>query len=100
MLDMRDAFFFELYEIMKVDKNVYLLTADHGAFGVNKIQVDLPSQYLNVGIAEQNMMSIAAGLAMSGKIVYVYGIVPFVTMRCLEQINIDIASMNLHVNII
>ena len=100
MLDMRDAFFFELYEIMKEDKNVYLLTADHGAFGVNKIQVDLPSQYLNVGIAEQNMMSIAAGLAMSGKIVYVYGIVPFVTMRCLEQINIDIASMNLHVNII
>ena len=100
MLDMRDAFFFELYEIMKADKNVYLLTADHGAFGVDRIRADLPSQYLNVGIAEQNLMSIASGLALSGKIVYVYGIVNFVTLRCLDQINIDIASMNLHINII
>lgn len=100
MLDMRDAFFFELHEIMRVDKNVYLLTADHGAFGVDKIRTDFPSQYLNVGISEQNMISIASGLALSGKIVYVYGIVNFITLRCLDQINIDIASMNLHVNII
>ena len=100
MLDMRDAFFFELYEIMKVDKNVYLLTADHGAFGIDRIRADLPAQYLNVGIAEQNLMSVASGLALSGKIVYVYGIVNFVTLRCLDQINIDIASMNLHINII
>jgi transketolase len=100
MLDMRDAFFFELHEIMHEDKNVYLLTADHGAFGADRIHADFPNQYLNVGIAEQNLISIAAGLALSGKIVYVYGIVNFVTLRCLDQINIDIASMNLHINII
>ena len=100
MLDMRDAFFFELHEIMRDDKNVYLLTADHGAFGVDRIRADFPYQYLNVGIAEQNLMSTASGLALSGKIVYVYGIVNFVTLRCLDQINIDIASMNLHINII
>jgi len=100
MTDMRDAFFASLYDIIKEDKNVLLLTADHGAFGVRKIQDDFPNQYLNVGIAEQNVMSIASGLTLSGKIIYVYGINNFITLRCLEQIVVDIASMNLHVNIV
>jgi len=97
---MRDAFFNGLYEVIKADKNVMVLTADHGAFGLNRIKEDFPDQYLNMGIAEQNMASVAAGLALSGKIVYIYSIINFVTLRCLEQINIDIASMNLHVNIV
>ncbi|MBU0791697.1 MAG: hypothetical protein KKC55_14700 [Gammaproteobacteria bacterium] len=99
-IDMRDAFFTSLYDVIKEDKNVYLLTADHGAFGVDKIRADFPNQYLNVGIAEQNVINVAAGLALTGKIVYVYGITNFIILRCLEQINIDIASMNLHVNIV
>jgi len=99
-IDMRDAFFNGLYEVIESDKNVIVLTADHGAFGLNRIKEDFPDQYLNIGIAEQNMASVAAGLALSGKIVYIYSIINFVTLRCLEQINIDIASMNLHVNII
>lgn len=99
-MDMRDSFFNGLYKIVSSDKNVIVLTADHGAHGLNKISIDYPKQYFNVGIAEQNMISVAAGLALSGKIVYVYSIINFVTLRCLEQINIDIASMNLHVNII
>lgn len=99
-IDMRDAFFNSLYEIIKIDKDVIVLTADHGAFGLNKIKEDFPNQYINMGIAEQNMASVASGLALSGKIVYIYSIINFVTLRCLEQINIDIASMNLHVNII
>ena len=99
-VDMRDAFFNGLYEVIEADKNVMVLTADHGAFGLNKIKDDFPNQYLNVGIAEQNMVSVAAGLVLSGKIVYIYSIINFVTLRCLEQINVDIASMNLHVNIV
>lgn len=99
-IDMRDVFFNSLYEIISKDKNVIVLTADHGAFGLDQIRKDFPKQYINVGIAEQNMISVAAGLALSGKIVYVYSIINFVTLRCLEQINIDISSMNLHVNII
>ena len=99
-IDMRDAFFNSLYEIISKDKNVIVLTADHGAFGLDQIRKDFPEQYINVGIAEQNMISVAAGLALSGKIVYVYSIINFVTLRCLEQINIDISGMNLHVNII
>ena len=99
-VDMRDAFFKGLYQVIESDKNVMVLTADHGAFGLNRIKEDFPNQYLNVGIAEQNMVSVAAGLALSGKIVYIYSIINFVTLRCLEQINIDIASMNLHINIV
>ena len=99
-VDMRDAFFNSLYEVIEADKNVMVLTADHGAFGLNRIKEDFPDQYLNMGIAEQNMVSVAAGLALSGKIIYIYSIINFVTLRCLEQINIDIASMNLHVNIV
>ena len=98
--DMRDAFFNSLYEIIEVDKDVIVLTADHGAFGLNKIKENFPRQYINIGIAEQNMVSVASGLALSGKVVYIYSIINFVTLRCLEQINIDIASMNLHVNIV
>jgi transketolase len=53
-----------------------------------------------VGIAEQNMISIAAGLALSGKIVYVYAIAPFASLRCYEQIKVDLCCMKLHVNIL
>ena len=99
-IDMRDAFFDKLYEYIAKDKNVLILTADHGAFGLQKIEKDYPSQYYNVGISEQNMISVASGLALTGKKVYVYAINNFVTLRAIEQINIDICSMNLDVNII
>ena len=85
---------------MKLDKNVIVLTADHGAFGLKQIERDLPGQYYNVGIAEQNMICVAAGLATCGKKVYVYAINNFVSLRTIEQINVDICSMNLDVNII
>jgi len=99
-IDMRDAFFDGVYAMALQDNNVIFLTADHTAFSLTKFQRDLPKQYINVGIAEQNMASLAAGLALSGKIVFIYSIVAFVTFRCLEQINIDLCSMNLHVNIV
>jgi len=99
-VDMRDAFFDSLYEYVSSDKNVIILTADHGAFGLNKIREEFPEQYLNTGASEQNAISVAAGLASSGKKVYVYAINNFVSMRVLEQINIDICSQNLDVNIV
>tara|TARA_A100001515_G_scaffold139778_1_gene134757 strand:+ start:1575 stop:2498 length:924 start_codon:yes stop_codon:yes gene_type:complete len=100
MIDMRDAFFNQLYEYVSVDKNVIILTADHGAFGLKKIEEDFPQQYLNVGISEQSMIGIAAGLAKCGKKVYVYAINNFVSLRVLEQVNVDICAPNLDVNII
>ncbi len=99
-IDMRDAFFDQVYDLAAQNKNILFLTADHGAFSLVRFKKDFPQQYLNVGISEQNMISVAAGLALSGKTVFVYSIVNFVTLRCFEQIAIDVSGMNLSVNIV
>lgn len=100
MYDIRDAFFDELYNIASKDSNVIFLTADMGAFSLEKFKKDLKSQYINVGVSEQNMVGIAAGLALEGKNVFIYGIASFVTMRCYEHIKVDISYMNLPIKII
>ena len=87
---MRKAFFAELK-----DKDVWILTADIG-YGL----FDGFTNILNVGVAEQNMISIAAGLAISGKKVYCCSIIPFLVMRAYEQIRIDIAYNNLPVTLV
>lgn len=99
-IDIRDAFFDGLYDIAVDDRNVMFLTADMGAFSLAKFKKDLGSQYINVGVAEQNLVSIAAGLALGGKKVFIYAIAPFVTQRCYEQIKIDLCCMQLPVTII
>ncbi|MBF0594824.1 MAG: 1-deoxy-D-xylulose-5-phosphate synthase [Candidatus Omnitrophica bacterium] len=100
MADLRDACFDEIYNLAKNDPDVIFLTADMGAFSLQRFKKDLPLQYLNVGISEQVMISVAAGLALEGKKVFVYSIAPFVTLRCYEQIKIDLCCMNLPVVII
>lgn len=97
---MRDAFFRSLYNLARRDKNVVLITSDTGAICHDDFRRELKKQYINVGIAEQNMVGISAGLAMSGKTVYIYAIIPFVTMRCYEQIRIDLCCMNLPVTVV
>ncbi|MDP4117854.1 MAG: transketolase C-terminal domain-containing protein [Bacillota bacterium] len=97
---MRDTFVKTLIDIAKADKNVVLITGDLG-FGVLKPYWEqLPNQFINAGIAEQNMTSFAAGMALSGKIVYTYSIGNFPTMRCLEQIRNDCAYHNANVKIV
>ncbi len=100
ILDIRDAFFDELHAIAAEDSSVLFLTADMGAFSLEKFKADFPRQFINIGPAEQNLASIAAGLALSGKKVFIYGIASFVSQRCYEQIKIDICAMNLPVVII
>ena len=97
---MRDTFVKTLLEIAKKDKNVYIITGDLG-FGVLKpFWEQLPDQIINAGIAEQNMTSIAAGLAMQGKIVYTYSIGNFPTLRCIEQIRNDCAYHDANVKVV
>lgn len=97
---MRDTFVKTLLEIAKKDKNVYIITGDLG-FGVLKPFWDeLPNQIINAGIAEQNMTSIAAGLALQGKTVYTYSIGNFPTLRCIEQIRNDCAYHNANVKVV
>lgn len=97
---MRDAFFDELYNIAKEDRRVILISADFGAASLDKFRRDLRGQFINVGIAEQNMISLAAGLALGGKLPFCYAIIPFATLRCLEQIKVDLCSMNLPVTLV
>ena len=99
-IDMRDAFFESVYEMALNDSDVIFLSVDHSAFTLEKFQKQFPDRYINIGIAEQNLIGVASGLALSGKKVYCYGITPFVSLRVLEQISIDLASMNLNVNIV
>ena len=99
-IDMRDAFFERLVEVARQDERVIVLSADHGAFALEKFQEEMPERYINMGIAEQNMVGVAAGLAASGKIVFIYGITPFVSLRVLEQLTLDVAAMQLAVNVI
>lgn len=94
---MRDAFFNELYEIARQDRQVLLLSDDFGAPSLDKFKTDLSRQYIFTGVAEQNMVSLAAGLALGGKIVFMYAIAPFATLRCYEQIKVDLCCMNLPV---
>ena len=97
---MRTAFIQTLLECAKQDPNLELITGDLG-FGVLKLFWEaLPDQFLNVGIAEQNMTSIAAGMALEGKTVFTYSIGNFPTLRCLEQIRNDCAYHNANVKII
>ena len=99
-IDIRDACFEEVYKIMEKDKNVIFLSDDIDAFVLQKIKMKFPKQYINVGVAEQNLMDLAAGLATCGKKVFVFGICSYITGRCFEQIKFSIASMKLPVVII
>ena len=60
----------------------------------DKFRRNLSSQFVNAGIAEQNMITVASGLALGGKNVFTYAIMPFITLRCYEQIKIDMCAMN------
>ena len=97
---MRDAFFEELVNQAKKNSNIMILTADHGAFALESFAKNYPNQYINMGIAEQNMVGVAAGLAASGKTVFIYGITPFVSLRVLEHLSMDVALMQLPVHVI
>lgn len=97
---MRDAFAKRLLERAESDENVMLLTGDLG-FGVfETFQSRLPRQYLNVGIAEQNMVAVATGLALEGYTCFVYSIGNFPTLRCLEQIRNDAAYHDANVKVV
>ncbi len=97
---MRDTFVRTLAELAKKDKNIELVTGDLG-FGVLKpFWEQCPDQFTNAGIAEQNMASMAAGMAMEGKTVFIYSIGNFPTLRCLEQIRNDCAYHQADVKIV
>ena len=89
---MRDTFVKTLCSLCENNKDIELITGDLG-FGVLKpFFFFFPDQFTNAGIAEQNMTSVAAGMALEGKTVFTYSIGNFPTLRCLEQIRNDCAA--------
>ncbi|MFH1037512.1 MAG: transketolase C-terminal domain-containing protein [PVC group bacterium] len=97
---MRQAFINTLMKLAERDESIYLLTGDAGFTILEEFRERFPGRYYNIGIAEAAMIGVAAGLAMSGKTVFVYTIAPFATMRCFEQIRIDLCYQNLPVKLV
>ena len=97
---MRDTFVRTLIELAKEDKNIELITGDLGFGVLQPFWEQCPDQFTNAGIAEQNMTTVAAGMALTGKTVFTYSIGNFPTLRCLEQIRNDCAYHNANVKVV
>ena len=97
---MRMVFTQTLIELAKQDERICLITPDMGYSILDTFQQTFPNRYFNLGITEQNCMSVAAGMALNGLKPYVYSIIPFVVHRCVEQIRVDVSYMNTDVKIV
>lgn len=97
---MRNAFIEELTLLAEENDKIFLIIGDLGFGVIENFEKRFPNQFLNAGVAEQNMMGMAAGLASAGYKVYVYSIGNFPVFRCLEQIRNDICYEELDVSIV
>lgn len=93
-LAMRDAFLQRILTAMADDEKVFFTCADFGSPVLDKIRADFPDRFVNVGIAEQNLINVSAGLALEGFTVFAYAIAPFITMRCYEQVRVSLALLS------
>lgn len=87
---MRDALLARIHARMREDSRVFFLSADMGAPVLDRMRAELPERCINVGIAEQNLINVASGLALEGFAVYAYAIAPFF-LRAWEQIRINLS---------
>jgi transketolase len=96
----RDTFIASLTTLAKHDRRVFLITGDLGFAVLDNYSRTFPDQFLNAGVAEQNMTGLATGLALDGRIVFTYSIGNFPTLRALEQIRNDAAYHDANVNVV
>lgn len=89
-----------VYEKGLKDPNLFFITGDYGHMKTEEFRRDFDGRYFNGGMSEQNIIGMAAGLALSGKQAVVYSIVPFITLRCFEQIKVDVCDHNANVIVI
>jgi transketolase len=97
---MRDAFVKTLIELAEENPAIMLITGDLGFGVLADFAHRFPRQYLNIGVAEQNMTGVATGLALEGRVVFTYSIANFPTLRCLEQIRNDACYHKANVKIV
>ncbi len=98
-MEAKNAFFDEIYKLLPEEKDVLILSVDAAGPPFDKIREEFPNQYISVGIAEQNGIQIACGLAMSGHKVIVYGVDPFITGRAYDQIRNCVGLMRVPITI-
>jgi transketolase len=91
---MRDVFIEQIYIRMSEDKTLFFLTADFGSPKLDMLRKDFTDRFINVGIAEQNLINVAAGLALEGFNVFAYAIAPFLIMRAYEQIRNNLSLLS------
>ncbi|MBP6421880.1 MAG: hypothetical protein KA271_03200 [Propionivibrio sp.] len=93
-LAMRDVFIERIWRSMAEDRQIFFTCADFGSPVLDKVRADFPDRFVNVGIAEQNLINVSAGLALEGFTVFAYAIAPFITMRCYEQVRVSLALLS------
>lgn len=99
-MSQRDIFWTRVGQMMKDDHDIVIITADMGTPAFDEIRTKYPNRFINVGIAEQNCISVAAGLAKEGKKPYIFNIATFAILRGLEQIKVGVSIMDLPVTIV
>lgn len=97
---MRNAYLATLYDLAKENEQVLALISDNGTIVYDKYREDFPEQFLNCGISEANMISVAAGLASCGKIPFAYTIANFLIYRAFEQIRNDVCLQKMNVKLV
>jgi transketolase len=88
---MREVLIEGIYQRMEQDQSLFFVTADFGSPKLDALREQFKDRFINVGIAEQNLINISTGLALEGFTVYAYAIAPFLTMRAYEQIRVNLS---------
>jgi transketolase len=98
---MRDVFIEQICNRMSVNDSLFFISADFGSPKLDKLRENFKDRFINVGIAEQNLINVSTGLALEGFTVYAYAIAPFLVMRAYEQIrnNLSLLSKTHEVNV-
>lgn len=97
---MRNSVIKTIMNYSKRNNKVFFITGDAGYGVLDKYKENFPDRFLNLGVAEQNMISFASGLSLAGYKVFVYNIIPFLLYRCYEQVRNDICYQDLPVTLI
>lgn len=99
MLSVRDKFFNTIFELIKSGEDIYVVSADLGAPSLDDLRKYFPERFINVGIAEQSLIAISAGLAASGKKVAAYGLNPFPVTRAYDQVRCLMGELKIPVTL-
>ncbi len=99
-ISQRDSFWNTIYNIARDDRRIVIVSADMGAPALDRFRRDLPGQFFNVGIAEQNGVAVSAGLAREGKRPFFYAIAPFAVLRPIELVRVNNAIMKIPITIV